>query len=140
LTDAARTIAAFFRIELPKLVARLARVVRDVAEELAQDAMVIALERWPAEGVPDNPGAWARERRLPKDRKLAALSGLSRALIEKRGHVDERDLAAFAEAGFAKDQVLEVIAGLAVSTMANYAGNITKPALEEPFKLQAWNS
>jgi predicted RNA polymerase sigma factor len=59
LSDAAHTIAAIFRIELPKLVARLARVVRDVgrAEELAQDAMVIALERWPADGVPDNPGA-----------------------------------------------------------------------------------
>ena len=48
-------IAAIFRIELPKLVARLARVVRDVgrAEELAQDAMVIALERWPAEKLAD---------------------------------------------------------------------------------------
>jgi hypothetical protein len=54
LNDAERTIAAIFRIELPKLVAGLARVVRDVgrAEELAQDAMVIALERWPGDGVP----------------------------------------------------------------------------------------
>src|SRR5690606_18225010 len=49
-----------FRLEFPRLVAGVARIVRDVgiAEELAQDALVAALERWPADGVPDNPGAW----------------------------------------------------------------------------------
>jgi RNA polymerase sigma-70 factor (ECF subfamily) len=53
-------INAIFRIELPRLIARLTRIVRDVgvAEELAQDALVTALERWPESGVPDNPGAW----------------------------------------------------------------------------------
>jgi RNA polymerase sigma factor (sigma-70 family) len=53
-------IDAVWRIESPRLIARLARVVRDVglAEELAQDAFVAALEQWPAAGVPDNPGAW----------------------------------------------------------------------------------
>ena len=55
-----RTIEAIFRIESAKLIAGLARMVRDVglAEELAQDALVAALERWPEAGVPDNPGAW----------------------------------------------------------------------------------
>ncbi|MEJ7599566.1 MAG: RNA polymerase sigma factor [Kofleriaceae bacterium] len=55
-----RTIEAVYRIESAKLIAGLARMVRDVgvAEELAQDALVIALERWPTAGVPDNPGAW----------------------------------------------------------------------------------
>jgi RNA polymerase sigma-70 factor, ECF subfamily len=55
-----RAIQAIWRIESPRLIAGLARMVRDVglAEELAQDAFVIALERWPAAGVPDNPGAW----------------------------------------------------------------------------------
>jgi len=55
-----RTIAAIFRIESPKLIASLTRIVRDVgiAEELAQDALVAALERWPDSGVPENPGAW----------------------------------------------------------------------------------
>jgi RNA polymerase sigma factor (sigma-70 family) len=55
-----RAINAVFRIESPKLIAGLARMVRDVglAEELAQDALVVALERWPESGVPDNPGAW----------------------------------------------------------------------------------
>jgi RNA polymerase sigma factor (sigma-70 family) len=58
--DAHRTIDAVWRIEFPKLIARLTRMVRDVglAEELAQDALVAALERWPESGVPDNPGAW----------------------------------------------------------------------------------
>ncbi len=58
--DIHRTIDAVWRIESPKLIASLARMVRDVglAEDLAQDALVVALERWPAEGIPDNPGAW----------------------------------------------------------------------------------
>lgn len=65
-------IDAVFRIESPRLVARLTRLVRDVgrAEELAQDALVAALERWPETGVPDNPGAWlmttARHRGLDR--------------------------------------------------------------------------
>jgi RNA polymerase sigma factor (sigma-70 family) len=60
VSDAHRAIHAVFRIESPRLIAGLARMVRDVglAEELAQDALVTALERWPATGVPDNPGAW----------------------------------------------------------------------------------
>ena len=59
-TDAHRAINAIYRIESPRLIAGLARMVRDVglAEELAQDALVAALERWPQSGVPDNPGAW----------------------------------------------------------------------------------
>jgi RNA polymerase sigma factor (sigma-70 family) len=55
-----RRIDAVFRIESPRLIAGLARLVRDVglAEELAQDALVMALEQWPRDGMPDNPGAW----------------------------------------------------------------------------------
>jgi len=55
-----RTIDAIWRIESGRLIAGLARVVRDVglAEELAQDALVTALEKWPTTGIPDNPGAW----------------------------------------------------------------------------------
>ncbi|WP_437955782.1 RNA polymerase sigma factor [Sorangium sp. So ce119] len=58
--DVHRAIHAVFRIESARLIAGLARMVRDVglAEELAQDALVAALERWPESGVPDNPGAW----------------------------------------------------------------------------------
>jgi len=59
-TDAHRAIDAVWRIEAPRLIAGLTRIVRDVglAEDLAQDALVAALERWPKSGVPDNPGAW----------------------------------------------------------------------------------
>jgi RNA polymerase sigma factor (sigma-70 family) len=59
-TDVHRAIDAVWRIEAPKLIAGLARMVRDVgiAEDLAQDALVTALEKWPELGVPDNPGAW----------------------------------------------------------------------------------
>ncbi|MBX3711765.1 MAG: RNA polymerase sigma factor [Lysobacter sp.] len=62
MTDARlqRTLDALWRMESPKLVARVARMTGDVgvAEELAQDVLVVALERWPVDGVPDNPAAW----------------------------------------------------------------------------------
>src|SRR6516225_9148869 len=78
-TDTQRTIDAVWRIESARLIAGLARVVRDVglAEELAQDAFVAALRQWPESGVPDNPGAWlmaaARHRAIDhvrRDRRL----------------------------------------------------------------------
>ena len=55
-----RAVETIFRIESPRIIAAAARIVRDVgiAEELAQDALVAALEQWPRDGVPDNPGAW----------------------------------------------------------------------------------
>src|SRR4051812_10700924 len=58
--EAERAIEAVWRIESARLIAGLARMVRDVglAEDLAQDAPVAALEKWPQSGVPDNPGAW----------------------------------------------------------------------------------
>ena len=59
-TDTHRAIDAVWRIESPRLIACLIRMVQDVgvAEELAQDALVAALEQWPESGVPRNPGAW----------------------------------------------------------------------------------
>ncbi|WP_027080325.1 RNA polymerase sigma factor [Luteimonas mephitis] len=74
-TDIHRTVEAVWRIESAKLIAALARMVRDVglAEELAQDALVAALERWPETGVPDNPAAWlmatARHRAIDRLRR-----------------------------------------------------------------------
>ncbi|MFF3344534.1 RNA polymerase sigma factor [Streptomyces sp. NPDC002779] len=58
--DPRGAVETVFRIESPRIVAAVARVVRDIgiAEELAQDALVAALEQWPRDGVPDNPGAW----------------------------------------------------------------------------------
>ncbi|WP_327317293.1 RNA polymerase sigma factor [Streptomyces sp. NBC_01235] len=59
-SDPRTAIETVFRLESPRVIAAVARVVRDVgiAEELAQDALVAALEQWPRDGVPDNPGAW----------------------------------------------------------------------------------
>jgi len=58
--DAHRTIETVWKIEAPRLIAGLARMLHDVgqAEDLAQEALIVALERWPTDGVPDNPGAW----------------------------------------------------------------------------------
>src|SRR6266498_5460628 len=59
-SDVKRTVEAVWRIESARLIAGTARLVRDVglAEDLAQEALVAALEQWPESGVPDNPGAW----------------------------------------------------------------------------------
>src|SRR5690349_5735206 len=59
-TDPHRVVETVWRIEAPRIIATLTRIVRDVglAEELAQDTLVIALEQWPARGVPDEPGPW----------------------------------------------------------------------------------
>jgi AhpD family alkylhydroperoxidase len=79
-----------------------------------------------------------REGRLPKDVKLAALSALARAMIEKRGRLDDQDVDGFIAAGFGKDHALEVITIVAASTITNYTGSITKPPLEAPFQAHAW--
>ena len=78
-----RAIDAVWRIESAKIIAGLARMLRDVglAEELAQDALVAALESWPASGVPDNPGAW-----LMATGKRRALDVLRRRKLLDRKH------------------------------------------------------
>jgi RNA polymerase sigma-70 factor, ECF subfamily len=82
-SDAHRAIDAVWRIESPRLVAGLARFVRDVglAEDLAQDALVAALERWPESGIPDNPGAW-----LMAAAKHRAIDQLRRRTLVDRKH------------------------------------------------------
>jgi RNA polymerase sigma factor (sigma-70 family) len=88
--DVRRAIEAVFRIESARLIAGLARIVRDVgvAEELAQDALVVALERWPESGVPDNPGAW-----LMATAKHRAIDVLRKRTRTDRKHEEiERDL------------------------------------------------
>jgi alkylhydroperoxidase family enzyme len=79
-----------------------------------------------------------REGRLPKDSKFAALSGLAKTLIEKRGRLSDDDVNRFLAAGFGKDLLLEVIAAVAASTITNYTSNITKPPLDAPFQAHAW--
>ena len=90
------------------------------------------------EGVTSAAVQAIRNGQQPDDNRLAALSGYTRALIERRGHVSDDDLDKMAAAGYSPDQCLEVLAGLAVSIMANYAGNIVHPPLEPQFSAQAW--
>jgi RNA polymerase sigma factor (sigma-70 family) len=82
-SDVHRTIDAVWRIESARLIAGLARMVGDVgtAEDLAQDALVVALERWPQTGVPDNPGAW-----LMSTAKRRAIDTLRRGKMLDRKH------------------------------------------------------
>src|SRR5256884_6019700 len=82
-TDTDRPIDALWRIESARLIAGLARLVRDVglAEELAQDALVTALEQWPRSGIPDNPGAW-----LMATAKHRAIDHLRRERMLTRKH------------------------------------------------------
>jgi RNA polymerase sigma-70 factor (ECF subfamily) len=84
-TDPHRAIEAVFRIEQAKLIAGLARMVRDVglAEELAQDALVSALEQWPQSGIPDKPGAW-----LMAAAKRRAIDRFRRAKLIDRKHTE----------------------------------------------------
>src|SRR2546425_12555524 len=91
----AETIDAVWRIESARLIAGLARIVGDigVAEDLAQDALVAALEQWPESGVPDNPGAW-----LMATAKHRAIDHLRRGKMQDRKHerlgreLDERQV------------------------------------------------
>jgi RNA polymerase sigma-70 factor (ECF subfamily) len=84
-TDTHRTIDAVWRIESARIIAGLARIVRDVglAEELAQDALVAALEQWPESDVPDNPGAW-----LMATAKHRAIDRLRRIQLLERKHAE----------------------------------------------------
>lgn len=94
-TDTHRQVETIFRIERARLIAGLARMVRDVgrAEDLAQDALVAALTEWPKTGVPERPGAW-----LMATAKRRAIDGFRRAKMAERKHAeigrdleDERD-------------------------------------------------
>src|SRR5205807_7625576 len=83
--DAHGAIDAVWRIESARLIAGLTRMTGDVgtAEDLAQDALVVALERWPESGVPDNPGAW-----LMATAKHRAIDLLRRGKLLERKHVE----------------------------------------------------
>src|SRR6267142_2816764 len=101
--QAAEAIDAVWRIESARLIAGLARIVGDVglAEDLAQDALVAALEQWPASGVPDNPGAWlmatAKHRAIDQLRRRKMLDRKHEHLgreLEERQVSPEADMAA----------------------------------------------
>jgi RNA polymerase sigma factor (sigma-70 family) len=111
-TDIHRAIDAVCRIESTKLIASLTRIVRDIglAEDLAQDALVIALERWPETGIPDKPGAWlmatARHRAIDRIRRNVALERKYEQLgrdLEIRQEITEADFDAALDDGVGDD-------------------------------------
>jgi RNA polymerase sigma-70 factor, ECF subfamily len=117
VTEVERAIEAVWRIESARLIAGLARIVRDVgvAEELAQEALVAALERWPESGVPDNPGAWlmgtGKHRAIDRLRRAEVHERKTRELgreLELRGVAEDRDLAAELDDPF-DDDLLRLI-------------------------------
>jgi RNA polymerase sigma-70 factor (ECF subfamily) len=117
LTDVNRTIDAVWRIESARLIAGLARLVRDVgvAEDLAQEALVAALEQWPESGVPDNPGAWlmgtAKHRAIDRLRRAEVHERKTRELgreLEVRGQAESLDLEAEIDDPF-DDDLLRLI-------------------------------
>jgi RNA polymerase sigma-70 factor (ECF subfamily) len=91
VADAKRAIEAVWRIESARLIAGLARMVGDVGlgEDLAQDALVAALERWPEAGVPENPGAWlmatAKNRAIDRMRRQANLESKQEEIARETG-------------------------------------------------------
>jgi RNA polymerase sigma factor (sigma-70 family) len=119
--DARRAIDAVWRIESARVIAGVARIVRDlgIAEELAQDALVAALEQWPESGVPDNPGAWlmatAKHRAIDlvrrKERYARKLQELGHRLESQDQDSHEADFAAAEAAadGDIEDDLLRLV-------------------------------
>jgi alkylhydroperoxidase family enzyme len=92
------------------------------------------------DGVAESEIKAIRDGKLPQDRKYAALSALTKALIEKRGNVTEADIEKSTSAGYSKVQILEVITGVGISTMAATTTNMAGTPVEDRFKPQAWSA
>jgi RNA polymerase sigma factor (sigma-70 family) len=108
MSDVARTIEAVWRSESTRLVAAIARITRDIgiAEELAQDALMTALERWPVEGIPENPAAW-----LMTAAKRRAIDRLrhGQLLVEKHEQITRQLEARQQQLGEAMDHALDQV-------------------------------
>jgi RNA polymerase sigma-70 factor (ECF subfamily) len=119
VTETTRAIDAVWRIESPRLIAGLARIVRDVgiAEDLAQDALIAALEQWPAAGVPRNPGAWlmaaAKNRAIDHWRRIKLLERkheqVGRELAGKQGVAPDLEAALDEQSDGLGDDLLRLL-------------------------------
>ena len=108
MNDVPNAIETVWKAESTRLIAAIARVTRDigVAEELAQDALVTALERWPEEGIPENPGAWlmtAAKRRAIDSFRRARMLELKHGEIARELEFQQQQL------GEAMDQALDQV-------------------------------
>src|SRR6185295_11049735 len=108
MNDVHRAIEAVWKIESARLIAAIARVTRyiGIAEELAQDALVAALERWPEEGIPENPAPW-----LMTAAKRRALDSLRRGqmLVQKHGEIARELQGEQRRLGEAMDRALDQV-------------------------------
>src|SRR5215217_479795 len=108
MSDVNRTVEAVWKFESTRLIAAIARVTCDIgiAEELAQDALVVALERWPTEGVPENPAAW-----LMTAAKRRAIDSLRRGqmLVQKHEEISRELEVQQQRLGDAMDQALDQV-------------------------------
>src|ERR1700754_1090018 len=105
-----RSINAVWRIESAKIIGALARMVRDVgvAEELAQDALVAALEQWPDQGIPDNPAAWLMQTAKHRALDLLRRRKLHASKEDEIGHeIDTQHAMAQADFADAVDAALD---------------------------------
>ena len=119
VTETEKAIDAVWRIESPRLIAGLARIVRDVgvAEDLAQDALVAALEQWPATGVPRNPGAWlmaaAKNRAIDHWRRVKRLERkheqIGRELADEQDAVPDLEAAIDERTDGVSDDLLRLV-------------------------------
>jgi RNA polymerase sigma-70 factor (ECF subfamily) len=113
--DIRRTVDAVWRIESPKVIAAVARLIRDVgiAEDVAQDALVAALEQWPRTGVPDNPGAWlttaAKRRAIDLVRHRAMAARKHEQMLHEAGPAEPATTPALDEADDVGDDLLRLI-------------------------------
>jgi alkylhydroperoxidase family enzyme len=90
------------------------------------------------DGMPESDVKAIRDGKLPEDPKYSALSGMTRALIEKRGNVSDADIERFTAAGYSQAQIFEVITSIGISTMAATTTNMAATPVEDRFKAQAW--
>jgi AhpD family alkylhydroperoxidase len=92
------------------------------------------------EGISKETVTALRTGRSPQERRLGALSEFSRTLVKRRGHVSDDDLQRFIAAGYSKRQALEVVLGIAVSILPNFAHHITQCPLDGVFSAHTWTA
>ena len=90
------------------------------------------------QNVPEDVVQAIREGKPIADDKLEALRRFTRAVVDKRGWVDNQDIKAFLDAGYSRENILEVILGVSMKTLSNYTNHVAETPLDEAFQPQAW--
>jgi alkylhydroperoxidase family enzyme len=91
-------------------------------------------------GIPEDDLSLLRAGKSPSAPRLQAISALAHQVIRSKGHLSAEDIRAFLKAGFTQAQLLEVLVGISMTAIANYAHNIAKTPIDEAFQPQSWNA